>query len=233
MDRLRAALSAADNLYLAGQYEAARTIFVAAIGEYQRELRARPNDLVVSVSLGGALANLGHCLVELTRYGEAAEALAGAAAIFEDLCARDDPDKWRPNLADVLQVLAGVQAADMRFELALPASRRAIELRQAGPDAGGPGTANTLRTFAHVRALAGVELDEAQDVLTDALVLYMTELTRTADPAYLQEIYFTEQVQAVVLDKLGQHEAARRVATLAASRHLDALPAMLRAQQSH
>ena len=64
---------------------------------------------------------------------------------------------------------------------AVDTSRRAVELRRAARDGTpDPGMARTLRIFALVRANAGVELDEADAALNEALALHMAALTATA-----------------------------------------------------
>lgn len=85
--------------------------------------------------------------------------------------------------------------------------------------------------FAHVRAAANTELDKAQAALTDATAIHMSVISAHPDEAYVEEIYTTYQVQALVLQRLGRLEEANRLVDLARSRHLDGLPALLRAQQ--
>jgi tetratricopeptide (TPR) repeat protein len=223
---LHEAVAPAESLFRSGQYEAARAAFVAVIGEYRRILQSRPADLEVNVQIAGALNNLGLCLGKLRRYDEAAEVLQAAATIFEGLCEHDTPEKWRPFLAGTLQSLAGAWGDGMRYERALPVSRRAVELRRTCSR--GPDLARTLRMFAHVRAGAGTELTEAMTVVEEALALYLTALTSTGDAAYLDEVYTTQLVQSLLLSRQGHYDAARRVADSARSRSLDGVPSMLR-----
>lgn len=114
---------------------------------------------------------------------------------------------------------------------AVRASRRAVELRRAG-DPTDPDLARTLRTFALVRANVGVELDEAQQVLHEALALHMAGLAAAPSDEQLGETYATELAQAQLLARQGRHVEAARVADLARSGHLDELMDMLRAQRS-
>lgn len=104
-----------------------------------------------------------------------------------------------------------------------------MDLRRA--DRADRDVAVALRLFAHVRAQAGTELDEAEAALPEAMARHITVLTGDPDQAeYVAEIYTTELVQSLVLTAQGRPAEARRVAELARSRHLDALPGILRAQ---
>ena len=98
-------------------------------------------------------------------------------------------------------------------------------------DPADPDLARTLRTFALVRANVGVELDEAQQALHDALALHMAGLAAAPDEDQLGETYATELAQAQLLARQGRHVEAARVADLARSGHLDELVGMLRAQR--
>jgi len=117
------------------------------------------------------------------------------------------------------------------LEEAVHTSRRAVELRRAGADAADPDLARTLRTFALVRANVGIELDEAERALEDALAVHMAALTASPSAETLGETYATELAQAQLLARQGKHVQAARVADLARSGHLDELVGMLRAQR--
>jgi tetratricopeptide (TPR) repeat protein len=233
-DRQLRAAAEAEASFRAGDYERARAAFVTVIAEYQQELQARPDDLEVNAQIAGQLNNLGLCLSRLRRYGEAVDVLDGAATIFEALGEHDDPARWRPLLAGTLQSLAGALGEVGRWDRALGASRRAVELRRAGPRKGSadPDLARALRMFALVRARAGSELDEAEQALGDAMAVHMTVLGEQAADDYVDEVYATEMAQSLVLGQQGRHEEAARVADGARARHLDGLPAMIRAQRS-
>jgi tetratricopeptide (TPR) repeat protein len=114
---------------------------------------------------------------------------------------------------------------------AVRTSRQAVELRRAACEPGDPGLARTLRTFALVRANVGVELDEAERALTDALAAHMAALVANPSEELLGETYATELAQAQLLARKGRHVEAARVANLARSGHLDGLLDLLRAQR--
>ena len=129
-----------------------------------------------------------------------------------------------------LEKLRFFDEASRVLDEAVHASRRAVELRRAG-DPADPDLARTLRTFALVRANVGVELDEAEKALNDALAVHMAALAARPDEEQLAETYATELAQAQLLARKGRHVEAARVADLARSGHLDELVTMLRAQR--
>jgi tetratricopeptide (TPR) repeat protein len=111
-------------------------------------------------------------------------------------------------------------------------SRRAVELCGAvGSGGADPDLARALRTFGLVRAHAGVELDEAEQALTDAMAVHLAVLTAAPSQEHLAETYATELAQAQLLARQGKHVEAARTAELARSGHLDGLLDMLRAQR--
>jgi tetratricopeptide (TPR) repeat protein len=117
-------------------------------------------------------------------------------------------------------------------EEAVRTSRRAVELRRAAGTGGAdPELARALRTFGLVRAHAGVELDEAQQALSDAVAVHMAVLTASPSEEHLAETYATELAQAQLLARQGRHVEAARTAELARAGHLDGLLDMLRAQR--
>ena len=116
---------------------------------------------------------------------------------------------------------------------AVRTSGRAVGLRRTHGTAGAdPDLALALRTFGLARAHAGVELDEAERALHDAVAVHLAVLTATPSQEHLGETYTTELAQAQLLARQGKHVEAARVADLARSGHLDALVDMLRAQRT-
>jgi tetratricopeptide (TPR) repeat protein len=224
--------TAAEVLFQAGRYEQARQGFVAVVGEYEELHAQRPDDLELNVQLAGQLNNLGLCLGRLRLFAESVEVLDRSATIFDGLRDQDGP-QWTPYLAGTLQSLAGALGELGRWPRALAVSRRAVDLRrEAIPPGELHDLAVTLRMFAHVRAVAGDELDEAMEAINEAQALHMTVLTKDPQPAYVQQIYTTELVMAQILARQGETEAAERVAHGARTGHLDALPAILLAQRN-
>ncbi|BEL06273.1 hypothetical protein Q0Z83_044640 [Actinoplanes sichuanensis] len=223
-----------EQLYAAGRFEQARAAFAAAIAENQQRLQSRPDDLELNAAIARDLHNLGLCLGGLRRFGEAAKVLAGAATIFESIEQHDDPVRrtlWQSLRAGTVQSLAGALGDAGDLSQALVASRQAVDLRRGLPTVEDTEMARTLRMFAHVRAEAGVELDEAMSAANDAQTRLMNAISRSPDMATVEEIYTTELVMARVLARQGKTAEAQRVEALARSRHLDALPAMMRNQQ--
>jgi tetratricopeptide (TPR) repeat protein len=223
-----------EELYAAGRYEEARAAFVEAITENQQRLQSRLDDIELNAAIARDLNNLGLCLGKLRRYGEAANVLAGAAAIYETIEQHDDPVRralWQGLRAGAVQSMAGALGEAGNLEQALAASRQALDLRRGLPAVEDTEMARTLRMFAHVRAEAGVELDEAMSALNDAQARLMNAISRSPDLATIDEIYPTEIVMARVLARQGKVAEAQRIEALARSRHLDALPTMMRNQQ--
>ena len=139
-------------------------------------------------------------------------------------------------LHGVAQTLEKLRRFDALTEVqdeAVRISRRAVELRRAA-DTGGadPDLARALRTFGLARAHAGVELDEADQALGDAVALHMAVLTADPSEEHLHEAYATELAQAQLLARRGKHVEAARTAELARTGHLDGLLDMLRAQRT-
>lgn len=173
---------------------------------------------------------------ELAREGFAAV----VEAYRQEVAARPDDLDMLDLLSARLDALARCLEALRHFDEsaevlaeALGTSRRAVELHRAGGGGpGDPGLARALRTFALVRADAGVELDEAGKALDDALAVHMAALTATPDEEHLAETYATELAQARLLQRRGRHVEAARVAELARSGHLDGLLDVLRAQRT-
>jgi tetratricopeptide (TPR) repeat protein len=166
------------------------------------------------------------------------------AAVVDDYRALlvDHPDD--PEITDLLAARLDDLAVSLeklrRFdelvavqEEAVRASRRAVELRRAdGIGGADPELARTLRTFGVVRAHAGVELDEAEQALSDAMAVHMAVLTASPSEEHLAETYATELVRAQLLARQGKHVEAARAAELARAGHLDGLLDLLRTQRS-
>jgi len=223
-----------EELYEAGRYEEARAAFAAAITENQQRLQSRLDDVELNAAIARDLNNLGLCLGRLRRFGEAAKVFAGAAAILESIEQHDDPVRralWQALRAGTVQSMAGALGDAGDLDQALAASRQALDLRRGLPTVEDTEMARTLRMFAHVRAEAGVELDEALSALNDAQARHMNAISKSPDMATVNEIYTTELVMARVLARQGKAAEAQRVEAMARSRHLDALPTMMRNQQ--
>ena len=176
-----------------------------------------PTRQELNAHLAAQLHNLGLCLGKLKRYDEAVEVLDSSVVIFTTLH-DDEPATWAGYLAGAQQSLAGALAEVEHWPRALELSREAVTLRRTVPE---PVTATdasphqlvvALRLFAHVRAWANAELDEALEALTEALTLQLAALTSEPQTSYLQEIYITELVQSELLQKLERVDAATRVA---------------------
>ena len=164
------------------------------------------------------------------------------AAVVDDYRAQlaDHPDD--PEVTELLAARLdglGVSLEKLRrfdelpevHDEAVDTSRRAVELRRAiGTGAADPDLARALRTFGLVRAHAGVELDEAERALSDAMAVHMAVLTAAPCQEHLDETYATELAQAQLLSRQGKHVEAARAADRARSGHLDGLLDMLRAQ---
>jgi tetratricopeptide (TPR) repeat protein len=136
-------------------------------------------------------------------------------------------------LARCLEKLRFFDDATAARDEAVGGSRRAVELRRAvGDGAPDPELARALRTFALVRANAGVELDEAEKALDEAMALHMAVLAATPSEEHLAQTYATELAQSQLLTRRGRPVEAARVAELARSGHLDGLLDMLQAQRS-
>lgn len=232
-DPLLAAAEAAEALFAAGRYAPASDAFAACIGQHQAELPRHLDDVAFNGRIGGLLNNLGLCLDRLQRYDEAVEVLQAAVAVFDGLSRVDGPDRWRPFIAGTLQTLAGVLSKSGRHDRALTVSREAVELRRAGPGGGydDPELATALRMFALVRGLAREELGDAEQALTEAVAVHTAVLSARAEDGYVEEIYTTYGAQALIFREQGRYEEAGRLTELARSRHLDGLPAMIRAQR--
>jgi tetratricopeptide (TPR) repeat protein len=135
-------------------------------------------------------------------------------------------------LALCLEKLKLFDQAVAVFDEAVGTSRRALELRRAADDGTpDPDLARTLRMFALVRANVGVELDEAEGALEEAMAKQMALLTAAPSQELVAETYATELVQAQLLARRGRHVEAARVADGARSGHLDGLMDMLRARR--
>lgn len=136
-------------------------------------------------------------------------------------------------LARCLDKLGLADEATAVRDEAVGTSGRALELRREaahhGPD---PDLAATLRTFALARVDAGVELDEAETALDEAMAVHMAVLAASPTQELLAQTYATELAQAQLLARTGRRVDAARVADLARSGHLDGLLEMLRAQRS-
>lgn len=161
-------------------------------------------------------------------------------AYRQDLATHPDDPDVTALLADRLNGLGQCLAALRRydeataaFEEGLGTSRAAVVLRRPLAD-GTPDLdlARTLRTFALVRANTGVELDEADKALDEAIAVHMATLAGEPSEEHLAETYATELAQARLRQRQGRHVEAARVAGLARSGHLDGLRDMLRAERS-
>jgi tetratricopeptide (TPR) repeat protein len=211
-----------------GRFEQARAGFAARITERQKLLQKRPDDVELSAVIAGDLNNLGLCLGKLRRFTEAADVLTGSVTIFQML-----GPEFRGALAGTLQTLAGALGEGGQLDRAMTVSREAVEVRRSQPSDNRPPavraneTARTLRMFAHVRAEADAELDEAQAALTEALTLQMDAVQRQPAMESVNEIYVTELVQARILTKQGRVADAQRLENLVRRRHLDAMVMML------
>ncbi|WP_285691423.1 hypothetical protein [Actinoplanes sp. NBRC 103695] len=225
-----ASLSAAAEAHFhAGRFEQARVGFAAAIAEKQPQLEQRADDVALSAAIAGDLNNLGLCLGKLARFREAADVLTGSVTIFQAL-----GPAYAPYAAGTLQSLAGALGDGGELDRAVTVSREAVETRRGQPADDRPPPARelelarTLRMFAHVRAEAGAELDEAQTALSEAQTLQLNALNRQPEMATINEIYTTELVQARLWARRGRTEDARRIEGMVRARHLDALLGMMK-----
>ena len=135
-------------------------------------------------------------------------------------------------LAESLEKLRRFDELAAVQDEAVRTSRRAVELRRATVTrAGDLDLARTLRTFALVRAGAGVELDEAARAVDEAAAVHMAALAAAPDEDRLSEVYATDLARARVLARQGRHVEAARVADLARTGHLDGLLDELRARR--
>jgi tetratricopeptide (TPR) repeat protein len=164
------------------------------------------------------------------------------AAVVDDhraqLAAHPDDPETTELLAARLHGLGQSLEKLRRFDELVPVqdeavrtSRRAVELRRADASGADPELARALRTFGLVRAHAGVELDEAEQALSDAIAIHLAVLTASPSEEHLAETYATELAQAQLLARQGKHVEAARAAELARSGHLDGLLDMLRTQR--
>lgn len=208
-----------ERLAQAGRHEDARAACVSVVDSLWRLLCDDPTRPEVNAHLAAQLHNLGLCLGKLKRYDEAVEVLESSVVLFTTLH-DDEADKWAGYLAGAQQSLAGALAEVERWPRALDLSREAVALLRTVPvpvpaaatDGSPHQLVVALRLFAHVRAWANAELDEALEALTEALTLQMAALTSEPHTSYLQEIYITELVQSELLQKLERVDAATRVA---------------------
>jgi tetratricopeptide (TPR) repeat protein len=195
-----------------------------------RRSPAHSRDEQLLAQADAAEANHAAGRFELAREGFAAVVEAYRQELEER---PDDPevlDLLSARLNGLAQSLDALRRFDEAAEVldeALRTSRRAVELHPAGD----PDRPRALRAFALARANAGVELDEADKALNDAMAAHMAALTATPSEEQLAETYATELVQARLLQRRGRHVEAARVADLARSGHLDGLLDMLRAQR--
>jgi hypothetical protein len=228
-DRLRALTAAADAAIRAEDPERLRVVSAELVLKLQDDLRSRPEDVESCARIGRHLYDFGFSLGVAGRYADAVDVLDGVVTVFAALAAHDSR-RWGPLVAEPQQSLAGALSELGRWPEAVRASRQAVELQRMH---GGVAPAVALRMFARACAGAGVELDAAQQAITEAQALHMTALTTTLDRKYLEQLYRDELVLADVLARQGQQEDAARVRDLARSGHLDGLLELLRAQRPH
>jgi hypothetical protein len=138
---------------------------------------------------------------KLRRFEETVAVLVGAENAGEELVA-SDAGRWGPLLAAVLEPLAGAFGETGRWDDALAASRRAVELRRSAGSR--HDLAVALRVFAHVRAAAGRELPQALEAVSEALQLHLAVLRdeRPDRAEYQGQIAMTQQVQELVVRRM-------------------------------
>ncbi len=220
----------AEALLAAGRYVEAHAALLAVIAGFRSRLERAPDDVGLSVHIGGQLNNLATCLLRLNNVPDAIQVAEGAAEIFRGLVQNDA--RWLPWLATTLSDLTRIliDAADPRRALKTTSEllmvRRALNAhdlpaenrRQAQQQ-----LTVALRTFAVVRAATGIELDDAYKAIDEAIVHHMSILSAEPTEENVNETYVTERVQVALLTRMGRVEEARRVQEALDAQHLEIL----------
>jgi tetratricopeptide (TPR) repeat protein len=204
-------ITKANKLVLAGKYARAERKLAGVVAELEAIHADEPDDAEAVVLLAGTSHVLGVCQHRLGRNEEAAAALRLSRELLTPLHAADGA-VWGRQLASAVVVAATVERDLGHWPQALELSRRALHLWTELPgERWAPYKAYAMRTFAHVRAGARAELDEALQQADASIAAYTAVLATTNDERYRQEIDVSQLARTMVLEAIAQpHTGADR-----------------------
>jgi tetratricopeptide (TPR) repeat protein len=207
----RRQMSAGNKLFAAGRYAKAEPKLAAAVAELERLHRDDPERADVVIVLAAESYTLGVCLHHERQQAEAVVRLGRAVELYGGLHDSQGAG-WRQQLAAAQQALGNTYCDLFDWPRALAASRTAVDLWRQVPGKATPRyTALALRGFAHVRAKARLELDEALQAVDEALAMHATLLSAGDPTASARETHVTELVRAMVLRAVGREDEAARI----------------------
>ena len=192
-------IRAADKLFLAGKYGRAEPRFAEVVTELEA---IHADDAEAVVLLGSTSYLLGVCRHRLGRNEEAAAALRSSMSLLAPFHAAQS-GLWGRQLAAAALAAAGVERDLGRWPQALELSRRALDLWMELPgERSAAHRAFAMRTFAHVRASAGVELDEALRWVDEAITVQTALLAASPGQPHQHEVDVSQLVRTMVLDAM-------------------------------
>jgi len=198
-------ITSADKLFLAGRYGKAERRLDGVVAELEAAHADDPEDAEVVVLLATTSYLLGVARHRLGRNGEAATALRLSIGLLTPLHAAPGSG-WGRQLASAVQSAASVERDLEHWPEALDLSRRALELWTELPgDRWASYLAYALRSFAHVRAKAGVELDEALLRVDESIGAYAALAAAQPDKPFGHQVEVSQLVRTMVLDAMARH----------------------------
>ena len=148
------------------------------------------------------------CRHRLDRYEEAAAALRLSMDLLTPLHTAEAA-AWGRQLASATQEAADVERDLGHWPQALELSRRALDLWTELPgERWASHRAFAMRTFADVRAKAGVELDEALERVDEAIAGHTALLATQPGKPYRHEIDESQLVRTEVLEAMIRRRSA-------------------------
>ena len=203
-------IAAADKLFLAGRYDRAEPRLAGVVAELEGIHAEVPDDAETVALLASTSYLLGVCRHRLDRYEEAAAALRLSMDLLTPLHTAEAA-AWGRQLASATQEAADVERDLGHWPQALELSRRALDLAShalAVVAVSATIERATIRTFADVRAKAGVELDEALERVDEAIAGHTALLATQPGKQYRHEIDESQLVRTKVLEAMIRRRSA-------------------------
>ena len=195
-------ITAADRHFLAGRYGKAEPRLAQVVAELAAIHAEEPDDAEAVFLLAPTAYLLGVARHRLGRNEEAVAPLQLSIDLMAPLYA-GQPSVWGRQLASSTLSAANVARDLERWPEALALSRRALELwSEVAGERWASQRAFAGSLFAHVRAKAGVELDEALRQVDEAVVANAALLAAEPGPKYQLQLDAVHHVRSMVVEAM-------------------------------
>jgi tetratricopeptide (TPR) repeat protein len=210
-DQLAQASSATWRSMALPEYLGAHSQFHEVLVGAEQLYALHPTSDPVKLFLATTLNNLGLCAGKIDRIDDAVDHLGRAVELLRALASRMGPGVQTMH-AETTQSWALALADAGRLEEAVEASREALtRWRAIVPQPPPVPLARALRAFGHIRAVAGVEFDEARNALDESMRILVNRerLHHMPLQQVSAELQLTTSVQHILHEARGGSTASQ------------------------